>query len=390
MVSLVLPPRKQLVRIHEFLVAKCSRASKIKVPLNRKLVVSAIESIQQRLRTYSAIPPNGLAIYCGTYAVCDGGPRKHIVDFEPFRPINTTVFLCDDRFHVEALEELLQADRRFGFIVADGSGCLYGAVRGKAREVLHRFSVVLPKKSPHGGLSAQRFGRIREEKRRVYIQKVARDAAHVFIADNEMCVDGLVLAGAADIKNDLQKSDAFDPRLAAKVVATVDVSCGGEAGLNQAIRLSQEHLGSARAAQEQQLIDAYFDEAARDPGRVVRGIEATLEALDAGAVETLIVWEDLEASRVVLCDGRGRESVRFLRPAQEQGRAGFRDAGTGAPMRVVAREPMLEWLAEAYCQRGASLEFVSDGSARGAQFVRCCGGIGGILRWSLDVLSLEA
>ena len=28
--------------------------------------------------------------------------------FEPFRPINTSLYLCDNKFHTEALQELLQ------------------------------------------------------------------------------------------------------------------------------------------------------------------------------------------------------------------------------------------------------------------------------------------
>lgn len=57
----------------------------------------------------------------------------------------------------------------------------------------------------------------------------------MFITDNRCNVNGLVLAGSADFKNDMNKSDMFDPRLQAKVVNVVDVSYGFENGLNQAI-----------------------------------------------------------------------------------------------------------------------------------------------------------
>lgn len=46
---------------------------------------------------------------------------------------------------------------------------------------------------------------------------------------------GLVLAGSADFKNDLNNSEMFDPRLQLKVINVVDVSYGFENGLNQAI-----------------------------------------------------------------------------------------------------------------------------------------------------------
>ncbi|KAJ1721287.1 translation termination factor eRF1, partial [Coemansia biformis] len=291
-------------------------------------------------------------------------------------------------FHVEALSELLQADSRFGFIVVDGNGCLFGELCGSSRKVLHHFSVELPKKHGRGGQSAQRFGRIREEKRHHYVRKVAEQSVQLFITNDKANVAGLVLAGSAEFKNDLQKSDMFDPRLACKVLATVDVSYGGENGFDQAIGLSQEHLNNVKFVQEKQLITKYFDEIAQDTGKVVYGADDTLKALDAGAVETLIVWENLDMARYVLRDADGSEVERFLTPMQEKDRANFQDKKTGAELEHVSKESMLEWLAEVYKQRGATLEFITDNSSEGSQFVKGFGGIGGTLRWQLDVAQL--
>ena len=48
-----------------------------------------------------AVPPNGLVIYCGTIVTEDGKEKKVNIDFEPFRPINTSLYLCDNKFHTE-------------------------------------------------------------------------------------------------------------------------------------------------------------------------------------------------------------------------------------------------------------------------------------------------
>ena len=50
------------------------------------------------------------------------------------------------------------------------------------------------------------------------------------------------MAGSADFKNDLNKTDMFDPRLQVKVVNIIDVSYGFENGLSQAIEKSAESL----------------------------------------------------------------------------------------------------------------------------------------------------
>ena len=51
------------------------------------------------------------------------------IDFEPFKPINTSLYLCDNKFHTEALTALLADDNRFGFIVMDGNGALFGTLQ---------------------------------------------------------------------------------------------------------------------------------------------------------------------------------------------------------------------------------------------------------------------
>lgn len=82
-------------------------------------------------RLYTRVPPNGLVIYCGTIVTDEGKEKKMNLDFEPFKPINTSLYLCDNKFHTEALDELLQDDERFGFIVMDGNGTLYGTLQGR-------------------------------------------------------------------------------------------------------------------------------------------------------------------------------------------------------------------------------------------------------------------
>ncbi len=58
------------------------------------------------------MPPNGLVVYTGTIMTDDGKEKKVNIDFEPFKPINTSLYLCDNKFHTEALNELLESDNK--------------------------------------------------------------------------------------------------------------------------------------------------------------------------------------------------------------------------------------------------------------------------------------
>lgn len=48
---------------------------------------------------------------------------------------------------------------------------------------------------------------------------MAELAVHYFITDNKANVVGLVMAGSADFKTELQMSDLFDPRLLVRTYA---------------------------------------------------------------------------------------------------------------------------------------------------------------------------
>lgn len=68
---------------------------------------------------------------------------------------------------------MLEDDEKFGFIIVDGGGALFATLQGNQRNIQQKITVELPKKHGRGGQSANRFARLREEKRHNYVRKVA-------------------------------------------------------------------------------------------------------------------------------------------------------------------------------------------------------------------------
>jgi peptide chain release factor subunit 1 len=85
------------------------------------------------------------------------------------------------------------------------------------------------------------------------------------------------------------------------------------------------------------------------------------------------------------------ENVVHASKEQEKDRERFTDKSTGMEMEK-AEEPqsLLEWFAEKYKDFGAALEFVTNKSQEGAQFVKGFGGIGGLLRYKVDFTNLAS
>ena len=344
-------------------------ASNIKSRVNKLSVLSAITSTQQRLKLYTKVPTNGLVIYCGTIITDENKEKKVNFDFEPFKPINTSLYLCDNKFHTEPLSALLESNDKYGFIVMDGSGALFATLTGNTREILHSFRVELPNKHGRGGQSALRFSRLREEKRNNYVRKVAEMATRFFIINDKPTITGLILAGSADFKSQLSKSELFNPILYKKILQICDISYGGENGFNQAIEQSSEVLSSVKLVKEKILIQKFFEEIAQDTDKYVFGIEDTVKAMEMGALKTMIVWDKLDINRFESRNGE----VKYGVESEE----------------IADSVPFIEWIIDNYKNYGTELEIVTDQSQEGTQFCKGFSGVGGFLRYKVNFLILE-
>lgn len=226
-------------------------------------------------------------------------------------------------------------------------------------------------------------------------------AVHCFVGrDDQPNVKGLVFAGLADLKSELNTPKILDKRLLAKVLKLVDTSYGMEKGLHQAIALSADVIGEVRLLKEQRLLERYFHElvgSASSEGRAACGLRETMLAFSEGVVDTLLCWEQLPVERYTVQHSlTGKTQVIYhSKRSGAQGPA-VRELTENHPATkadpqhwsVVEQVPLIDWLAEHYREFGAQLAFVSGNSESGNQFVQSFGGLGAVLRYRIDFESL--
>jgi len=332
------------------------------------------------------IPANGLALYCGECINAEGKEELIFVELEPLKALAHGLYRCDSRFHTEQLlEQLNNTGSTFGFIIIDGTDTSMFLLEGKTRETLFTWSKVnLPKKHDRGGQSQNRFARIRVEKRDNYLSKVAEIATLHFIdaESNLALVEGLVLAGCADLKSELRSY--LDPRLANVVLAVVDVQYNGVAGFNEAIDKCDNVLKESEYVHEKTLL-ARFLESTRIGDLVVYGAAETMKMLEhgGGVVETILIWADSELQRSVLITPSKRSVVFIGTPEQVRGEMERKKADLQETVAI------LKWLNDNAEALGANVELISVTSPQGQQFVSGFGGIAGLLRYAVDVGALE-
>lgn len=396
LITLIIPAGKKISDFSSMITEEIGKGENIKDRTNRQSVIMALTSLKEKLKNYPRTPKNGLAIFCGN-GILEGhiNERKIMMVIEPYKEISTKLYKCGDSFDVDVLKTLLISNEKYGFIVVDGNGALFGLLQGNTRSVLNQLSVDLPKKHNKGGQSSNRFARLRTEKRLIYTKKICEETTKAFITNSRPNVDGLIIAGYADFKTNVVENSIFDQRLRPIVLKVVDISYGGDAGFVQAIGLAQECFKNVRLVQEQKIIDKFYWQVNFDTGKFCSGVDNTMRNLNDKLVETLIVFDQFDYQMAELKLKTTPKSgilppneTRYLKRTDVENKSIWVDKNTKIEYIIVDYEPIIDWIGENYTQFQCELFLVTDKSPQGNQFVKGFGGIGALLKCKTDTNQL--
>ena len=259
LVTLYIAKDSQISLQTNFLKNEIGQASSIKLDKTKNNVTDALVSAIELLRQFKKTPPNGLAVFSGVVKQNIGQKDKLFkLCIEPLKPINRGYFICDKKFDASRLKEMIIDKDKYGMVILDGNGFLLAVIQGNTKTVLYKESVNLPKKHGRGGQSANRFARLRLDARKNYTRKIAEATNAHFITENMPNVLGLVLAGSADVKEELYYSNLFAPCLRKIVLKRVDINYGEENGLSEAIDKCTDVFKNVQYCTEKKALQCYF------------------------------------------------------------------------------------------------------------------------------------
>jgi Peptide chain release factor 1 (eRF1) len=117
LISLYIPPNKEISDVTNYLKEEISQSSNIKSKSTKKNVTSAIESLISRLRYYRRPPENGMALFVGHKAIgADQTDMVAHIIFPP-KPIQSYIYRCDSQFFLDPLKEMLGEEKVYGLLV---------------------------------------------------------------------------------------------------------------------------------------------------------------------------------------------------------------------------------------------------------------------------------
>jgi peptide chain release factor subunit 1 len=383
LVTIYVPPDKQISDVVAHVTQEHSEASNIKSKQTRTNVQDALTSIKDRLRYYDTFPPdNGLVIFSG--AVDSGGGRTDMVTEvleSPPQPIESFRYHCDSEFLTEPLAEMLGDKGLYGLIVLDRREANVGWLKGKRVEPVKSASSLVPGKQRKGGQSAQRFARLRLEAIDNFYQEVAEMADDLFVPRRHE-LDGILVGGPSPTKDEFLDGDYLHHELQDKVLGKFDVSYTDESGLSDLVDVGQEALADAELMEDKNDMDEFFKEL-NGGNLATYGFEPTRENLVMGSVDRLLISEDLREDVVTYGCPNGHEERELVEQRHDAPAHECSECGEDAE--VKQREDAIEHLMEIADQRGTETHFISTDFEKGEQLLTAFGGFAGLLRYGTGV-----
>ena len=381
LVSIYIPDDRQVSDVVAHVTQEHSEASNIKSKQTRTAVQDALKSIKDRLKYYDTYPPdNGMVVFSG--AVDAGGGQTDMVTEvleSPPDPIESFRYHCDSHFLTEPLQEMLGDKGLYGLVVLDRREANVGWLKGKRVEPVKSASSLVPGKQRKGGQSAQRFARLRLEAIDNFYQEVAGMADDLFVPKRHE-MDGVLVGGPSPTKDEFLDGDYLHHELGDMVLGKFDVSYTDESGLYDLVDAAEDVLAETEVMKDKSEMEEFFEQL-HDGGKATYGFDATRQNLMMGAVDRLLISEDLRED-VVTYDCGGREAFELVdRRADTPGHT----CEDGSEGEVVKREDAIDHLMELAEQRGSETKFISTDFEKGEQLLTAFGGIAGILRYSTGV-----
>lgn len=376
LITLYIPPDKNIADIANQLREELSQASNIKSKQTRTNVISGLEAILNRLKLYRKPPEHGMVILSGLVTI--DGKEKHITEIiEPPEPVPLYKYHCDSKFYLEPLKEMLREKKLYGLIVIDRREATIGLLKGRRIEVLDYDTSMVPGKHRQGGQSSVRFERLRELAIHEFYKKVGEMATNAFLPHKEKII-GIIIGGPSPTKDEFYQGEYMHHELQRKVLGLFDVGYTDESGLYELVDKAKDLLSEVDLIREKTLMNRFLYEISRD-GLAVYGEEEIRKYLELGAVDTLLISEDLRYERVrYRCPICGEERLLTLKDKGVSKQFCEKD---GIEMEEVERVDVVLELSEIAERMNTKVEFLSTETEEGEVLLKAFGGIAGILRF---------
>jgi peptide chain release factor subunit 1 len=381
LVSLYIPAGYDMSKISDFITSEQSEAENIKSKHTRTNVQDALGKIGRKVKEEQTTPENGVAFFAGNVSDQEGRPDIKIWEVQPPQPIESRHYRCDKEFVLEPLKQMVVDDRVYGLIVADKNEAAIGYLQGSSIKTVYTLESNVPGKTKAGGQSAQRFSRLREEMLKTFLDEISEKAKNAFMKKaREGKLLGLIIGGPGFVKDKLVDDDHLHQALQDEIIDVKSLDVSGEAGLSRLVDKAEESIEDSQVVKERNLVNQFFENLKKDNGKSEYGIEQVEEALKIGAVDTILISEDVDLYEAVYECNNGHEHSIYEEEAEIEDSIECPECGEEMKLKEIG--DIIDALGKKAEEMSSDLEIISSDHEEGKRLLNM-GGVAAILRYRI-------
>ena len=384
LVTVIIPPDRQVHDARSLLQNEHGQAANIKSKSTRKNVQGAIESAISSLGRFRDAGERGIALFVGAVIVGNNKTRMvNVVVDDPPEAFQSFRYRCDSVFELTQLQEMLIDRNSYGLFVIDRSEAAYGIATGKRIHVQEHLVSNIMGKHRQGGQSAQRFERLIEEAAHKFFKRATEHASDYWLP-NIQDIQAIIIGGPGATKDFVVKNEYFHHEVQKKIAGThFDVGYSNESGVRELVENAGALMGEIELDSERQLMNSFLKEVMQTYPKATYGEKMIRQALDQGAVSTLLVSESLRKRMVDLhCNICGADWTVSL--GRMQAIPPCSKCKTDEATKEVAERDLIDELSEMAMRSSATVSFISTDTEEGLQLYQGFGGLAAILRYPIS------
>lgn len=390
LVTVYIPPRRPIYDVIAQLRNESGTASNIKSDLTKTHVQDALSKTMEQLKLYKETPENGLVIFCGAISTGKGiGTEKiEIYTIIPPKPVQISLYRCDDHFWIDHIKEMLKDDKVIGIISIDTQETGLGILTGERWQTVETLTSGVAGKHRQGGQSARRFERLRDNELNEYYHRVADYAQKIFI--DEYPVKGLVIGGPGPTKDTFIREEYLDYRLQNNIISILDTSYTGDEGIREIIDKVNEQgiMSEFRSMEEKKLVKKFMSEVYSGKGLGIYGMNDVVDKLKSGITDLIIVTDDINLIRLEFicnkCNNTFDKIVDHEHLVETKQNLNSSPCSVCSSMDYQVKEKdIIDYLEELSALSGTRIEIISSKTEEGAA-IQSLGKIGALLRFKLS------
>jgi len=387
LVSVYVTPDTDLTKVMQQLRDEQGTASNIKSQITRKNVFTALSRIIQFLRTYQETnrgpPPHGMAIFCGNVAGREDVADVQLYWIEPPEPVTVKMYRCDQEFVLDPLREMIAVKETIGLFVMDRRETTFATLRGKHVEIIRKLTSAVPGKHSKGGQSARRFERLIEIAANDYQKRVADAANEIFSQISDL--RAIIVGGPGPTKEDFLNNEMLHEPIRKKIAGVLNTGYTDEHGIKELVSKAGDIIADLEILKEKALVQRFMEELVSGKSLATYGDKEIRNAIEQGAVELLLVSEELRKKRVTTkcgaCGEEFHEVVDNLETYQKELQNRECPYCGQQRLSLVEDKDVVQELLELAAKYNTNIEFISGETEEGKQLLTAFKGLAAILRF---------